>query len=148
MKKAADTAHTHLPTCEQLILQLIKGTLVNDWLSSIIAMLHLINCLRCPPDMTRCWLKYSLFNSGLLLLLCFTVLFPGSASPVYQALLKIPSNSFVSCSNFSLQCALLFKCCHCCVSVFRSCLFVKELFWGWIYCVMIMRCLFVKFGNF
>ena len=52
--------------------------------------------------------KYILFNSGLLLLLCFTVLFPGSASPVYQALLKIPSNSFVSCSNFSLQCAFFF----------------------------------------
>lgn len=37
-----------------------------------------------------------LFNSGFsFLLLCFTVLFPGSAWTIYQALLKIPPNSFL-----------------------------------------------------
>lgn len=40
--------------------------------------------------------RLPLFNSGFsFLLLCFTVLFPGSAWTIYQALLKIPPNSFL-----------------------------------------------------
>lgn len=53
----------------------------------------------------RVWFSFlSLTVVSLFLLLCFTVLFPGSASPVYQAVSrkwksKIQPYSFVSCSK-------------------------------------------------
>lgn len=57
------------------------------------------------------------FNSGVFLLLCFTVLFPGSASPINQALLTLPP-TVLSAAALSCFSSVLFVTCVCvCESV-------------------------------